>query len=284
MKKAFGLRKISALAMASVMILASCTKTDETANFSTQDSQNISNDGAIEAHQDEMTDMATTALNGNDPAGRTEADDRIKCAIITLSPNSTKEAGTITLDFATGCTDSKGNVRKGKLIVAWTGGRWFVPKSSHTVTSNGYTINGILIEGTRTVTNVTTNIATPAFTISGAYTSTWPDKSTATRIVNLTKQWNIADGKVIISQTDGTASAATGNNRFGKLYVVTITTPLEYLTSCVGTSKIYLPVKGVKEISVDQKKYAVDFGTGTCDNTFTVSFNGNSKEFTANNE
>lgn len=285
MKSVFGLKGITSLMIAFVLILASCKKTDET-SFSAQDNQSVANDGTVEAQQDETSDIATSALNTNDPAGRAETDDRTKCATITLGANSTKEAGTITIDFGsnTGCTDSKGNTRKGKLIVSWLGGRWFVLGSSFTVASDGYSINGVKISGTRTVTNVTTNVATPTWKISGSYTSTWPDNTTAIRTVSITRQWVIADSKIIVSQTSDASSFATGTNRYGKSYSVQVTTPLEFSASCLGTSKIYIPVKGVKVITVDTKVYSVDFGTGTCDNTFTVSFNGKSKEFTAKND
>jgi hypothetical protein len=279
------LKTLSTMMIAIVMILSSCNKEDSV--FSLQDAQNIGNDGALEAAQDETQDIATSALNTNDPAGRVEGDDRSDCAKKTPGLNNTKEAGTITIDYGTaGCTDKKGNLRKGKIIVTWSGGRWFVAGSTHVVTTDGYSINDIAITGTRTVTNISTTNSPYTWTIAGSHTSTWPDGSTASRTVNRTRQLikNSSDDKVIISQTAGASSAAAGTNRYGKKYSVQITTPLEYTNSCSSSNKVYKPVKGVKVVTVESKVYTVDFGTGTCDNTFTVTFNGKTKTFTCKND
>ena len=282
------LKTLSTMMIAIVMILWGCSKSDDSV-FNTQDVQNLSTDGAVESAQDETHDIATGALNTNDPSGRVEGDDRSDCATKIPGVGNTKEAGTITIDFGSaGCTDKKGNLRKGKIIVSWTGGRWFLAGSSHTVTLDGYSINGIGITGTRTVTNISTANSPLTWTIVASHTSTWPDGTTATRTINRTRQWvrstTVADDKVIISQTAGATSAAAGKNRYGKNYSVQITTPLEYSTACVISNKVYKPVKGVKVVTVDAKVYTIDFGTGTCDNTFTVTFNGKTKTFTSKND
>jgi hypothetical protein len=297
MKNVIGMKNVSTLLVAVVLFLGSCSKSDET-SFTTQDNQVVNNDAATESIQEETSDLATSALNSADAAGRVEEDVRLACATISVETNPyTKTSGSVSINFdrspsgadnENGCTDPALNVRKGSITVTWTGGRWFMSGSSHTITFNNYSINGVKITGTRTVTNVSTPNSPLTWNISGTLTSTWPDLTTATRTVNRTRQWvrsaTIADDKVIISQTAGTASAASGTNRYGKAYTVKITTPLEYGTLCLLTKKVYLPSKGVKEVTVDSKVYTVDFGTGTCDNTFTVTFNGKSKEFTAKND
>jgi len=290
-----GLKGLSTLLVALVLTLWSCNKSDDSV-FNLQDVQNLNTDGALESAQDETQDIATGALNTNDPAGRVEGDDRSECATKIPGLNNTKEAGTITLDFGpAGCTDKKGNLRKGKIIVTWSGGQWFktptVPTltpPTHTITLDGYSINGIAIAGTRTVTNISTANSPLTWTIVANHTSTWPDLTTATRVVKRTRQWiratNPSDDRVIISQTAGAPSAAEGTNRYGKKYSVQITTPLEYSAACVISNKVYKPVKGVKVVTVDSKVYTVDFGTGACDNTFTVTYNGKTRTFTGKND
>ena len=283
-QKMVGLKGISTVMIAFVLVLASCNKDDSV--FSLQDVQNLSTDGALEAAQDETQDIATGELNANDDGARVEADDRTKGAIVTKT--GTKDAGTIAIDFtADGKTDSKGNLRKGKIEISWTG-RWRASQSVHIVTLNGYSINGIGITGTRTVTNISTNDSPLTWTIVANHTSTWPDGATATRTVNRTRQWiratNPLDDKVIVSQTAGATTAAAGKNRYGKNYSVKIIAPLEYSVSCVGSNKVYKPVKGTKEVTVESKVFTVDFGTGTCDNSFTVTFNGKTRTFTSKND
>jgi hypothetical protein len=298
MKNVFGMKNLSTVLIAAVLFLGSCSKSEET-SFTAQDNQVVNNDGATEAMHEETSDLATSALNSADGLdSRVEEDVRLACATRSVETNPyDKTSGTVTINFdrspsgaenPNGCTDPAGNVRKGSITVTWTGGRWYAAGSSHTIAFNNYSINGVKITGTRTVTNVSTPNLPLTWNITGQLTSTWPDLTTATRTVNRTRQWvrsaTIANDKVIISQTAGTASAASGTNRYGKTYTVKITTPLEYGTLCLLTKKVYLPSKGVKEVTVDSKVYTVDFGTGTCDNTFTVTFNGKSKEFTAKND
>lgn len=291
------LKSLSSLMLAFVLILGSCNKSDEV-TFSTQDNQSVNNDAALESSQEETVDMATSVLNSADAiSGRVEDDSRISCAYIIKEVGTEKSTGTILVDFSrtasgadnpAGCTDPRGNVRKGSFTITWSGGRWFLSGSTQTITFNNYSINGLVISGSRTITNVSTQESPLTWNISGTLTTTWPDKTTATRTVSRTKKWvrstTIADDKVIISQTAGAATAASGTNRYGKSYSVKITTPLEYSTSCLLTNKVYIPVKGVKEITTDTKVYTVDFGAGTCDNTYTVTLNGKSKEFTAKND
>lgn len=291
------LKSLSSLMLAFVLILGSCNKSDEV-TFSTQDNQSVNNDAALESSQEETVDMASSVLNSADAiSGRVEDDSRVSCAYILKEVGQDKTAGTIVVNFdktaagadnPAGCTDPRGNVRKGSFTITWSGGRWFLSGSTQTITFNNYSINGLVISGSRTITNVSTQESPLTWNISGTLTTTWPDKTTATRTVSRTKKWvrstTIADDKVVISQTAGAAAAATGTNRYGKSYSVKITTPLEYSTSCLLTNKVYIPVKGVKEITTDTKMYTVDFGAGTCDNTYTVTLNGKSKEFTAKND
>jgi hypothetical protein len=291
MKNLVGLKSISTLLIAFVLVLGSCNKNDET-TFTTSDIQNVSTEGALDSQQEETGDLAISALNIEDPSGRVEEDVRLNCATRTREISQDKSTGTVTINFsgtsAAGCTDPKGNIRKGKIIVSWTGGRWFLAGSAHTITFDGYSINGVVITGTRTVTNISTPNSPLTWTIVATHTATWPDGTSATRTVNRTRKWarstNVVDDKVIISQTAGAASAASGKNRYSRNYTVQITTPLEFSASCLLTSKVYIPVKGVLAITVDTKLYTVDYGTGTCDNTFTVTYNGKTREFTAKND
>jgi hypothetical protein len=289
-KKLFG--GISTLMIAFVLVLASCNKSNDLT--SSLDSQSLNNEATMDAQQDETADIASSALNTNDAfGGRVEdRDDRLECAVVTKEEGNSKEAGKITLTFNGDCKDDDGNVRTGKMIITWSGGRWFVPGSVHIITLEGYTINSVGIEGTRTVTNISTTESPLTWTIAGTHKSTWPDGTSATRTVNKTRQWvrsstNPREDKVIISQTQPSVAAATGTNRHGKTYSVQITTPLQYFFSCGRRVKI--PVIGVKVVNVGDtstgsKVYTVDYGNGTCDNKFTVTKDGVTKEFTGKND
>lgn len=289
--------KLKSIIVMLIVVLAACSKSSDP-SLSTQQSQTVNNESTQDSQQDETDDISTNALGNTDsPTGREEAfsftDARLSCAIVTHDTTGfkVKGQGTITIDFGTGCTDKAGNTRAGKIIVSWTGGRWFIPGSSYTITYSGYSINNVKFSDndTRSVTNVSTTLSPLTFNVVATHTLTWPDGTTATRAVNKTRQWvrstTITDDKFIVSQTSGSVPAAVGVNRHGVAYSMSITTPLEYDRSCAISSKVFKPVKGVKVITYDTNKtITVDFGTGTCDNTYTVTADGVTKTVNAKND
>lgn len=283
---------IMSLFVVSVLV-SSCNKSDDP--ISGEAVQSASTDATANAQTSDAEDMATSQLNVTDPAGREAGgfdDDRLTCATITRTPNGDKTSGTMTIDFGTaGCKDSKGNTRKGKIVVAWAGGRWFNPGATHTVSFVGYSINDVKFSDTdsRLVTNVSTTASPLTFNVVASHNLTWPDGSTGSYSIHHTRQWirstTVTDDKFIISQTIGAANAASGTNRHGKSYSVQITTPLEFSRSCAISNKVLKPVKGVRVITYDTNKtVTIDYGTGTCDNSFTISVNGHTKTVTSKND
>ncbi len=276
--------------------VVSCTKTADP--ISADVTQTASNESAVSSQTGETSDMATSALAKTDTpparvANTMTDDDRLKCATILYDTAAfkTKGSGKITIDFGTGCTDSKGNIRMGKIIIAWSGGRWYIAGAIHTISFSGYSINGVKFSDSdiRTVHNISTQTSPLTWTVEASHNLTWPDASTASRTVHETRQWvrsaTLTADKLIVSQTTGAANAAAGTNRHGKTYSVQITTPIEYDRSCAISNKVFLPVKGVEVITYDgTKTVTIDFGTGTCDNTFTITITGHSKTITAKND
>lgn len=303
------LRTKSMRFMLSLMLFAmaafidsSCSKDSDT--FSSENTQTSNNESAQESNSDEVDDLASVALNTQFAAsgGRIEAvgDDRLNCdgTTIVKSDGSTASSGTVTITFGpNGCTDGRGNVRKGSIVVAWQGGSWYKPGSTVVITLTNYSINGLGISGTRTLTctGATGSLTdfTITWTIVAEHTFTWTD-GTAARTVNKTKAWHHTATEDTYTISNGPAGAgpagiaAAGTNRHGKAYTMSITSPLVYLASCVKSNKVFLPVSGTKVLTVtDGTKSAiltVDFGTGTCDNTYTVSVAGQSKTLTAKND
>ncbi len=288
-------RKSGLLLLVFLLIFGACSRTEET-TFTNEDNQVLNNDAVMESSQEEVEDMANSLLNSTDPIlGRVEEDNRFSSAFIIKEMSLDKSSGTIAVNFdkkngevfnPNGCLDSKGNVRKGLITVTWSGNRWYSTGAVITITFTNYSVNGVVISGARRIVNTSTpGTGTVVWTIYGTLTTTWPDKTTAIRKFDIQKTWirNSAGAfeKIIVSQTPGTNAAFSGTNRYGKTYSVRITTPLEYNLACQLTNKNYVPVKGVKEVTVDKKTYTVNYGTGTCDNTYTVTLNGKSKEFTA---
>jgi hypothetical protein len=281
-------------------IISSCNKNAD-ATFSAENTQTSNNESSQESNSDELDDLAEVALNSQVAAsgGRTSSvtDDRLICdgtTIVATNVSTDKSSGTVTITFGpNGCLDKKGNTRKGSIVISWSGGKWYRPGATHTITLNGYSINGLGISGTRTLTTASVTGTLTDFSITwnitANHTFTWTD-GTATRTVNKSKTWAHSAAEDTFTITNGPSSAganaAAGTNRHGKEYTMNITAPLVYIASCIKTNKVFLPVSGIK-VLIDvakAKTLTIDFGTTTCDNTFTVTVDGVTKTLSAKND
>ena len=280
--------------------MTSCTKDSD--SLSNEDSQTSHNESTQESIIDELDDMATSILNNSSMSGSAggrliSVDDRFGCDNTTIefsSVGADKTWGTATITFPVdGCTDKKGNVRKGSIVITWKGGKWFNPGSTHTVAMKDYSINDVAVVGSQKVT-CTAFKASPlsvTWSINADHTSSWPDGSTAKRIINKTRKWDHTASEDTYTVSNGPSSsiAAEGTNRHGKVYKVYITTPLVYLGSCAKSNKVFIPVKGEKIVtrvstSGVTKSFTVNFGDGNCDNAYTVTSGAIVKTLIAKND
>jgi hypothetical protein len=299
MKNLFGLKSISTLVIAFVFILASCSKNDEQPLVN-ENSENVNTESAEDSYHSDADDLANSAALQPDAilAGRTEGwNDNRLCAgaKITLQKRTTTNSDTLTIDFgATGCTDSKGNVRTGKITLIFTAGKRLFPQFSHTITFSDFKINGVKIEGTRTITNVSPNLVDGDITFRVELVGgklTFKDGSTATRQTTHFRQWFRNgtpldfgdDQQKILATYNGTNSTASGTNRKGFAYEMQVTKDIVYKNSCLA-EKIFVPVSGTKTLAVTKGTNAaqiiVDYGDGACDKTVTITINGKTETVT----
>jgi hypothetical protein len=304
MKNLVGLKSISTLLIAFVLVLGSCNKTDET--LSATERESLSAESFSDAEVDDANDMASVALGNVDliqfnrgrEDGRTEEngpvkpifpwaslDDRLKCATITIvrtNTPGTRPTGTITIDFDAnaGCKDGRGNTRSGKIVIEYVGFR-FLPESIIKTTFNNYTKNGVKVEGVHTLTNVATLNSFPRFlvTIVGGKL-TFADGRTITREQSFTREWQRASSPASDKWVILKGSEASGKNKNDKTYTMKVTADLEYSRACAISDKVFIAVKGTKEFTTENKVFTVDYGSGACDNDITISVNGVSKTIT----
>jgi hypothetical protein len=284
------------LIYAGIFALVFLSACQEKVDFTPGDSESVENEAATDSYFEDTDDMAAiviaaesgTSTGSREAGGRDvskdKLDSRFACAstVVTMtfaSDNTTQNPhGTITIDFGSaGCTDARGNTRKGKVIVEFKGRR-FMPNSTITTTTQGYEVNGVKLEGTRTVTTLSTSTETaPSFGIvlTGGK-ATWPDGTTATREVNRVRTWLRQTNPLNDSWT--ISGTANGTNRREKLYDLNITKPLVYKRECALSSRIFMAVEGTKELTVDGKKITIDYGDGDCDRLVTITINGVSRE------
>lgn len=285
--------KIAALAMfGGIFFVTSCTDEDR---LTIADTQDITEEALTDSYFQDMDDMAGVAINAPNEtqlsSGRisttiTIEDQRFKCAgvvvTVTPGPNSTVDVpqGVLTIDFGTtGCTDLKGNIRTGKLIFTYTGRR-FKPGSKVITTTENYTINGILIEGTRTLTNISGSTQeAPKFNavLENGKATFIADGTTAERESNITWQWvrgaSPIEDYLVIDQV----STANGVTRGGRTYAVSLSKALKYKRFCG------IAVEGIKTYIIDgTKEVTIDYGDGSCDKSVVITVNGVTRNLNVN--
>jgi hypothetical protein len=293
MKNMSGMKGLATLMVAVLFFLASC---EDKVDFNANDTQSVQNETAVDGYFEDTDDIALTVVSsdqGTLDGARIEAgrlisksllDLRFACTTTTVTIDFAADNtfqvphGTITIDFGSdGCTDAKGNIRKGKVMIEFKGRR-FLPNSTITTTTDGYSINGVQLEGTRVVTNVSGSTeAAPKFSVvltNGK--ATWPDKSTATRDVNRVREWIRATNPM--NDQWSVTGTASGTNRNGKEYEMTITSELVYKRECAISAKVFMAVQGTKELTVNGRKITIDYGTGDCDRMVTITADGQSKQ------
>ena len=185
---------------------------------------------------------------------------------------------TLTIDFGnTDCTASNGRMRRGVLSVTFTG-RYRDAGTVITIMPQGYFVNDNHVEGTRTVTNMGMNEDHhPWFTIVTNATVTAADGTwTATHHAERVRTW--MEGYDTPTPEDD-AYQITGNghgvNRNGVSYTSTITSPLHVSAGCP-----YITQGTVEVTREGQPVRVLDYGNGDCDNTYTVTVNGQSHTVT----
>ncbi|MFZ5998921.1 MAG: hypothetical protein ACOYW3_00295 [Bacteroidota bacterium] len=270
---------------------------DEDEKISAEQTSAVNDQSVAEAQFNDANDMSTAAFSAPsaaDISGRTTngksititvaGDTRFTGATVTLETvannNPLNPQGTITIDFGAGKTDSNGNTRKGKIIVTYKGLR-FVPTSTMELTFAEYFVNGIKVEGKRTVTTTSldnTGISFGVKDVGGKVT--FADGTFVTRDAVLTYKWQFgataAANQWIIEGT------ANGKTRDAKTYTFVINKALVFKVEC-ALAKNYAPAQGEVLLTVGIIPIKIDYGTGTCDNLVTVSVNGITQEITVTN-
>ena len=285
--------KFTAMMLAAVLVMWSC-KEDEPERITLQDTADLTEEALTDAYFQDVDDLAGTAIDApTEPeysGGRTSGtitieDHRFQCngIVVTVEPDASSTAevpsGVLTIDFGTsGCQDLKGNVRKGRLIFTYHGRR-FMPGSTVVTTTENYSINGVQLQGVRTLTNLQNSTSdAPRFNVvlQGGK-ATFSNGLFATRESDITWQWNRAanpaDDNLQIEHT----STASGTTRGGRHYEVSLLEDLIYKRGCG------IAVSGIKHYTIDgAKEITIHYGDGSCDQSFSVTANGVTRDISLN--
>lgn len=249
------------------------------------DNDNIAQDYATsdaiftEAHNiaDEAEQLGTVTLKDNNFMGIATGN----CVVVTKDSTTTPGSQEITIDFGSGCQGFDGKTRKGKVLVSYTG-RYRDPGTVISIHFDGYSVNGNLVENcsVKTITNIAHSGANPKRNVSvsgrimlanGKGIVVW----TANRMREFIAGYNTPQWSDDIYSTTGNSSGITATN---KSFTANITSPLRKDFSCAAGRRGY--TAGVIDINIGGKLRILDFGNGSCDNTFFLTINGRTYSIT----
>lgn len=258
--------------------MISCTNEEEmeSLEISSEDIEIESTAEAIFDDLDNVTDEAIVISSLS--SGRLENRNIPDCAVVTTD----EAAGVITVDFGDGCEGRNGVVKKGKIIISYSGER-STPGAFRTVTFENYYVDSLHIEGTRAWVNISTSEGLDlmySISLTGGQI-TFADGTFMSREASHTRTFFISDATVTESTLFGGAS---GINLDGLAYSHTIDSavPLLFTSDCRLTG-VKTPVSGIVNISVEgESEKTVDFGNGACDNIATITQDGTSEEVEVN--
>jgi hypothetical protein len=189
-----------------------------------------------------------------------------------LLVDTTSNPKTILIDFGSDeCTGNDGRIRTGQLHITYTG-RYREPGTVITITPENYRVNGHLIEGQKTITNMGLNGNGQlyyAIAVSGTVTAP-SNEWTISWTANRTRTWVAGQNTVtLLDDAYEITGSGSGVNRNGIPFTTAITTALRAEVSCpwIVSGSITLQ-------PVDYPARYIDFGNGECNNGLTVTVNG----------
>ncbi len=197
------------------------------------------------------------------------------CPTVTVEPDDGSFPKTITIDFGDGCEGPNGKVRAGQIIVTQTA-PMHQAGAQRSVTFQNFSIDGVQIEGTKTLTNNGPNDeGQPTFTreVSG-FVMTFPDGTSSSFDATWTRTWIEGyDTDLWLDDVFAITGSASGVNRQGVAFSSEIIEPLIKKRICPWI------VAGVKQVTKGDQTFSIDYGDGACNRWATLTLpNGETKE------
>lgn len=257
---------ITAIALAT--FLTSCNNDDDVAGADLVETIDLDTEATLESNYEDIDLIVEASLETLSAGGRVDRDDVLDCATITHD----EEAKTVTIDYGDGCEGPGGRTRAGIIRITYSDHR-LIPGAFRTTTFDGFSVDGVLIEGTRTVENISASIDdNPMFSIAlVGGKMTFEDETTSTRESQRTRTWMRASNP--LNDETSVEGNANGTKRDGSSYTMEIISRIIYKRAC-WSSRVFIPVAGVKQFTSGENVVIVDYGDGRCDNEVTITING----------
>lgn len=266
------------LPLVAILLLGSCKKAAEVIEETQKDKIMAQDNHAAEDEADDISVMSDEAYSygelrsrgGNGGSGI--MGDTVKII-------RSKTDSTITIDFGTnGIAGKNGKVRKGKIIIKFSGG-YKVINSSISQSFDNYSVNGKKIEGTRSITYKGETSGMPYWEIQSNLTITktdgkkiiWTSTRTRTMTAGYTTPLNWYDDEYTIT---GSANGTTSN---GDTYSLVIGKPLFIKMSFSAPTLCKYILDGTITYTRGTRSASLDYGYGgitSCDNQAEMNYNG----------
>ncbi len=266
------LKNSAMLFVALTLTLTACkrNKTDNTTS-TTPALTNSDDNGGYATDAAKLEESSNDALSIADAAAATGgANLRTSSGYPVVTNDTSVSPRQLTIDFGPTnhlCLDGKN--RRGKILVSYTG-KYKDAGSIHTITFSNYYVNDIQRTGSKTVENKGMNTSGQYY-----YTVTVNDSlilatdSVISWTGNRTRTWLAGYSTSTRSddeyQIDGTTTVKRAN---GRTFTMTITTPLHVAVTC---PYIESGVMTISSSSFSGGSRTLDYGTGGCDNSATLT-------------
>lgn len=287
MKHYFNTNKVltvTALAIGAITIFFACKKDDKTGADEQRDVLTISaaeKETEINAiYEDaftEVIDVNATQQGLNGQKRQTAPTEGLaRCAGVEISftpADLITFPKTVTIDYGTGCTENNGRTRKGKIIVEVDKMFWLTGAQA-IITFESYFVNGIKVEGTQTLTNLSSNGGFGyTYAVAGGKL-TYPNGTVINYSGTRTLQQKAGGGTMSILDD---AYELTGHAKLEDSTSsanILIKSPLHRKISCSWIDK------GELSVTVNAHTASINYGEGTCDNKAILTVGDKTKEIT----
>lgn len=253
-----------AIAVVAAVIVAGCKK--KTDGF---DSDTATSYSTIDNLFKDVNKVVNDAAAENNLSGKMESTENL-CAEVTITPaDLTTFPKTVVVDFGNvGCMDMNGVTRKGQFTAVFT--NYLDQPGAHVeVTFQNYYVNGVKLEGVYDLANTSPNSTTRSFadTVTNGKATT-PDSKYCTWTSYRSSVQTAGFGTASLTDDEYTGQAQSFGVGFGGKNFNATSTNIVWRLACR-----YLVSGNVSILSgTDPTPILVDFGNGTCDNKYEVSY------------
>jgi hypothetical protein len=221
----------------------------------------------IDALTDEAVDIQLDWLKSGSATENYLVDD---CPVVTYDKTSTPRK--IVLDYGTGCIGRDDKTRSGKIIITSTAFENLSVKREKTF--DNFYVEGKKIEGkiSKTVT-FSREDRTRVAVVEEEITVTFEDNTSLIRKANLTREHFLGIPAVRMDDETKTWGEVITKHASGVTITKTIdeTTPLLFKAACRQI------VRGIATFANGEINWTIDYGTGECDNTATITRDGETR-------